>query len=271
MKNEIKKSHKIRNSLLIGLSIILVIAAIVLGVLWNRYLNKNSLFAKFETPQAQEVYILGTLHKEHFNKLINYSMADILSVVEKVKPDVVFIEARENVYEEYGVVDGPIDMAVVYSYCLANGIQTEMIDWWVVDNNYQDNSTNDKRDDKIFENIKNKLNKFDSNTTVLVVCGSGHFYEQSKRFTANDFVRNSIQSKTTYFADNNNVFMYPANLEEIWEKRAYFYAYTQPEVIGKDENLDDEIKSQFTEDNHDGFYNQQMEYCKLFENNWLYK
>lgn len=54
-------------------------------------------------------------------------------------------------------------------------------------------------------------------------------------------------------------------------KRAYFYAYTLPALVGEDENLNNDIKSQFTEGNHDAFYKQQLKYCELFSNNKLYK
>jgi hypothetical protein len=244
----------------------------VLGILWNRYLNKNSLFAKFETSQDQEVFLLGTFHQEHFNKLFRYSLKDIISVIENVEPDVVFIEAREDTFYEYdGVMDGPIDMAVAYSFCFDSKIPVEMIDWWIADNNFKSNFTNIKRDDKIFENINYKLSDLESNKTVLVICGAGHFQEQSKRFLAKGFEKDSIDKKATYFDYKEDIFIYPESLKEVWKKRADFYAYILPEVLRKDENLNEEIKLQFTEGNHDGFYNQMMEYNKLFENNELYK
>ena len=33
-----------------------------------------------------------------------------------IDSDVVFIETRENSFKEYGVVDGPVDMCIAYSY-----------------------------------------------------------------------------------------------------------------------------------------------------------
>ena len=118
MTGSIKKKLKIVKRMFIGLLIIIIASIMVLGLLWNRYLNKNSLLKKFATTQNQEVYLLGTLHENHFSKWINYSMEDLLNVVQKVKPDVVFIEAREQYFKDYGVVDGPIDMTVIYSYCI---------------------------------------------------------------------------------------------------------------------------------------------------------
>ena len=34
----------------------------------------------------------------------------MLNAIENIDPDVVFIEAREESCEQYGVVDGPVDM-----------------------------------------------------------------------------------------------------------------------------------------------------------------
>lgn len=248
----------------------LVVAFVALALLWNHYLNKNSLLGRFMTGQNQEVYLLGTFHTNHFNRWLNYSMEDMLSAVENVAPDVVFIEAREEYFQEYNVVDGPIDMNVVYSYCLDNDIPVEMIDWWVVDNNYQSNTTSAVRDDHIFNNINSKLQQLEEGTKVLVVCGAGHFYAQADRFCAEGFEKKSITGKKSYF-ETEKEFAYPSGAAEIWEKRACFYAYTYPEIIGSKEDLDENIKIQFTDGNHDAFYRQQMEYCNLFEENILYE
>ncbi|MEL7662106.1 hypothetical protein [Acetobacterium wieringae] len=254
----------------IGLLVILLLA-VVLGILWNRHLNKSALIAAYETPQNQIVYLLGTLHESHFNKFLGYSMEDITSVIANIEPDTVLIEAREEMYDEYGVVDGPIDMTVVYSYCLVNDIKVGMVDWWVVDNEFKENSTNVKRDDKIFENINRKVKTLPAKTTILVVCGSGHFYEQSERFIANGFAKKLIPNKSDIFVSKKDGFTYPDSLEDQWEKRAYFYAYTFPQIIENDPNLSDNIKSQFTDGNHDSFYHSQMAYNTLFRKNMLYK
>lgn len=267
--NRPKKSLK--SKILIVLSIVLISIVFVLGLLRNHYLNKNNLLAKLETPRGQEVYILGTWHELHFNKYLNYSMENILNVIEKVQPDIVFIEAREEYFVEYGVMDGPVDMAVVYGYCLDNNIPAEMIDWWVVDNDFKSNSTNDKRDDMIFANIDNKLKAVSADAKVLVVCGAAHYYEQSKRFMDNGFEKHTIKSKAVYFRNERNEFQYPIAVEDVWELRAYFYAYTYPEIINRNTALDDNIKSEFTDGNHDAFYNQQIKYCELFSNDELYE
>ncbi|MBU3191339.1 hypothetical protein K9O30_06845 [Clostridium bowmanii] len=269
MTSIIKKKSKIIKRIFIGLSIVLIVAIVVLGLLWNRYLNKNSLLKKFETTQNQEVYLLGTFHTSHFNKWVNYSMEDLLSAVQNVQPDVVFIEAREQYFKDYGVVDGPIDMTVVYSHCTDNDIAVEMIDWGVVDNSFKPNTTNDKRDDMIFANIDNKLNTIPENSKILVVCGSGHFYEQTKRFLNNGFEPLKIQNKATYFESQDVDFKYPVSVEAVWKKRTYFYAYTYPDIVGQDKTLDKNIKSKFK--HNDVFYQQQLEYCDLFSKNELYK
>ena len=66
-------------------------------------------------------------------------------------------------------------------------------------------------------------------------------------------------------------FKYPVSVEAVWEQRAYFYAYTYPKVVGQDKTLNDDIKAEFTEGNHDAFYNQQLKYCEYFSKNELYK
>lgn len=271
MADQIKKRSKIKNRILIAVVIVLIVAAVALGMLWNKYLNKNSLFEKYETPKGQEVYLLGTLHENHFSKWLNYSMEDILSVVENLQPDVVFIEAREEYFNCYGVMDGPIDMAIVDSYCIDNKIPVKMVDWWAVDNIYKSNTTSDKRDDMIFTNIVNRLKTTGDDSKVLIVCGSGHFYEQAKRFLNGGFEKQKIKNISAYFDNQDKVFKYPVSIENVWKQRAYFYAYTYPEIVRRDATLDDDVKAEFTQGNHDAFYNQQLKYCELFSNNMLYK
>ena len=271
MVDSIRKKNRTKSRIFTGFVLFLIVVALLSGFLWNKYLDKKSLIESFETSEGQEIVLLGTFHENHFNKWTNYSMADMLHVVENVQPDVVFIEAREASFIDYGVMDGPIDMAVIYSYCIDNDIPVEMVDWWVVDNQYPSNRTSKIRDDMIFTNIQNKLANLAVDKKVLVVCGAGHFYSQEAHFLNNGFLKRNMENKVAYFDTQDIEFEYPASVTTVWTQRAYFYAYTYPEIIEQDETLSDDIKAEFTEGNHDAFYNQQVEYCDLFEKNTLYK
>lgn len=264
-----KKFHK--RPVVITLLTCLTILIIGAGWFANRYLNKTSLVRRYVTPAGQEVYLIGTFHNNHFNRWLDYSMADLLNAVENVNPDIVFIEAREEFFKDYATVDGPIDMAVVYSYCLEHEIPVEMIDWWVVDNDSKANSTNRKRDDMIFANIEGKLAENTPQARVLVVTGAGHFYEQAKRFVANGFIRKKLDRGNVYFGNKDEEFLYPASLPAIWEKRCYFYAYIFPSLIAKDETLNDETKAKWVGGDKDAFYAQQLRYNELFSGNLLYE
>lgn len=271
MTDKKQKKPKLKKWVLIALALVFGLVLILGLLFWNRYINKTSLIGRFETPQQQELYLLGTLHKNHFNPWLDYTLEDIVSLVENLQPEVVLIEAREQVFEEYGVVDGPIDMALVYSYCINQGIPVEMIDWWLVDNDFRTNTTNKRRDDRIFANIDGKLKELPPETKVLVVCGSGHFYEQAKRFLAHGYEKQKLENPAAYFDGGDKPFRYPEGIEDIWEKRVYFYAYTHPVLVSRDESLNDEIKSQFTSGDRDAFYREQLEFCTLFSENTLYK
>lgn len=264
------KRKRIKKIIGIVLLLIVITAVLVLGILWNTYLNKHNLLKKFESPRGQEVYVLGTLHDYHFEKWANYSIANILGVIHQLQPDAVFIEARETYFDEYGVIDGPVDMAVAYSYCVDNDVPTELIDWWEVDNDYKTSSTDQQRDDMIFSNIEMKLNSFNKTSKILILCGTGHLYEQSERFLENGFKKLRL-SKTANLFEGSNPFSYPQSSAEIWEQRAYFYAYTYPAIIEKNEELSMEVKQQFTGGNHDAFYEEQLQYCDIFSRQQLYK
>lgn len=86
MTDRTRRKSKLIKWILIVPMLILGLAVLTLSLLWNRYANKTSLLGKFETPQQQELYLLGTLHKNHFNSRLDYSMEDILSLVENLQP-----------------------------------------------------------------------------------------------------------------------------------------------------------------------------------------
>lgn len=85
--------------------------------------------------------------------MINYSIADITSCIDNILPDVVFIESREEVFNEYGIIDGSIDIILTYSYCTEKAIPVKMIDHWELSNSTKPNTTIDERDDEIYNNI----------------------------------------------------------------------------------------------------------------------
>jgi hypothetical protein len=121
----------------------------------------------------------------------------------------------------------------------------------------------------IFLNIKNKLSNIENDKKVLIVCGEGHLYEQSNRFLDNGYITLKIKNSSELFK-STTVFNYPKDTSKIWEQRAYFYAYTYPNIIEQDTTIDDRIKNQFTCGDKDTFYNQQLKYCNYFLENKLY-
>lgn len=111
-----------------------------------------------------------------------------------------------------------------------------------------------------------------SETTILIVCGSEHFHEQSEWFIANGFVRKTLTNKSDISVSEKGRSTYPESLKDVLsEKRAFFYVYTLLQIIANGPNLSDEIKSQFTDENHNNYYNSQMVYCELFRGNRLYE
>ena len=254
---------------------IFIFIAAVFGILLISvaviYINLKSFTVKeLQSAAGQEVYIMGTFHKDHFEPLANYSMEEMLNAIENIDPDVVFIEAREESYEGYGVVDGPVDMCVAYCYCKEHDIPVEPVDYWVVDNeHYQQNTTTDDRDDHIHQNIMEKLDSYDGKK-VLVICGFGHLHPQVSRLVEDGFEKERISHISKLFKSNGKEFSYPSEICEVWEGRARFYAYTYPETIQADASINDEVKAQWPVDENHQFYDSQMKYCDLFNSNQLY-
>ncbi len=260
MKKRVKKAVKIVS----GILAIVVITAVIL------YVNlKNFTVKKVLMTDGQEIYLMGTFHTEHFRRYANYSMEEMINAISNIKPDVVFIEARENSFAEYGVVDGPIDMCVAYCYCMDNGIPVEMIDHWVIDNDFKANSTTNERDDHIHENIMEKRILYEKQK-VLVICGFGHLSAQTGRLLESGGHRETISHISSLFDKGASGFTYPGQICDVWERRVLFYGHTIPEIVQADDSLDEDVKALWAEDENNSFYNWQMEYCELFRNNKLY-
>ena len=166
-------------------------------------------------------------------------------------------------------MDGPIDMCVVYSYCSENNIPVEMIDYWEITNDFKTNTTTDERDDQIHRNIMEKLKAYE-NKKVLVICGFGHLNAQTERLIHDGGQKQYISHIGNLFKEGNKKFVYPDMICDVWEERTLFYAHTVPQLVQADDSLNEETKSNWVEDKNHAFYNRQMEYCKLFQNNALY-
>lgn len=247
-----------------------IVVALVILIVAALYVNlKAFTIKKVLMAEEQEVYIMGTFHTEHFERYANYSIEEMINAINSIEPDVVFIEARENSYTEYGVVDGPIDMCIAYSYCSDNNIPVEMIDHWEITNDSKTNTTTEERDDRIHNNIMEKLAEYESKR-ILVICGFGHLSAQTERLMEVGGQKQYISHKSGLFKGEKEKFVYPGELCDVWEERVLFYAHTVPQLVQKNEALNEETKAKWPEDVDGAFYNWQMKYCNLFEGNNLY-
>lgn len=258
-----KKKRK--NTIIILISVV----AIVILIIAILYANLKSFTVKKVLIEGQEVYIMGTFHTDHFEKYANYSIQEMINAIDNIDPDVVFIEARENYFKEYGVVDGPVDMCIAYSYCSENNIPVEMIDYWEITNDSKTNTTTDDRDNHIHDNIMEKMVSY-RNRRVLVICGFGHLNAQTKRLIDAGGQKQHISHIRDLFKGDNEEFVYPSMSCVVWEERVNFYAHVVPQLVQQNDNLSEDTKTKWPEDINNSFYNSQMKYCELFKENKLY-
>lgn len=252
---------------IILVSVILVLIVLIAVTL---YVNlKNFTVKKVLMTDGQEIYLMGTFHNEHFKQYANYSIEEMINAINNIEPDVVFIEARENSFVEYGVVDGPIDMCIAYCYCMDNNIPVEMIDYWIIDNDFKANTTTNERDDCIHENIMEKLNLYE-NQRILVICGFGHLDAQTNRLIESGGQSEYFSHMSSLFDKETLDFTYPSQICDVWEQRVLFYGHTVPKLVQADDTLNEDTKASWVEDENNTFYNSQMKYCELFQNNKLY-
>ena len=215
--------------------IILAAAALSAALLVSALAVTRSSFKmlcveKYENDRGQELYLLGTIHGSHFSKIYDYSMEDIAAFIKNTDPDYVLIEAREETFEKYGVIDGPVDMIFAYSCCVQNGIPVGMIDWWVIENGARPNTTNDNRDDMMHDNIMRKLEGYEDGCRVLIIVGRGHLSPQAKRLESSGCSRVKTENKKALFS-GDGAFSYPPLMEETIENKIRYYDSVERENI----------------------------------------
>jgi len=208
----------VKKKVLLSILSVFVIVLIAGVIYYFKYLYKYNQIARFTNDRNQDVYILGTYHNMHMKKIFNYSMEDITSCIKNVNPDVILIESREKTYDDYNVVDGPIDMILAYSYGVQEKIDIEMIDYWEIDDDNEPGTTNKNRDDIINNNIIKKLDSIGEGKRVLIICGDTHFHEQIKRFKGNGFNKVKIENKKKLFSVDYD-FKYPVLMEKVIEDK----------------------------------------------------
>ena len=213
------KRKKTIFSILIAVALTVVILLVVCTQMRQSYVTKENNLSLFRSQElTPEIYILGTIHSAHFDKSSNYSLADIQSVIDTVQPDILLVEARQETFDNLGVIDGPFEMMFAWSYAETEGIPVRGIDWWHITEDTQSNTTTAERDDHIYENIIAESAGYDK---ILVLCGATHRIEQSKRLSENGYEEKKLSGKPDFFnAVSPEGFTYPAPLQAHLENKA---------------------------------------------------
>lgn len=258
---------RMKKKILILVSALLILCIGFVAFWYFTYLDKYNQVVEFRNEKEQDIYMLGTYHSQHFNKYMNYSMADIVNSIRNVDPDVVLIESREDTFNEYGVVDGPIDMILAYSYCVQERIDVGMIDYWKIDNSTGPNTTDKNRDDIIHSNILDKLDSIEDGKRVMIICGDTHLHEQTKRFKAEGYEWISIQDRRGLFEPQGE-FKYPAMMSAVIEDKINYLSTTEIDEIN-DNVTDDAVREEWL-DADSNLSNTLKTQKELVENNELY-
>jgi len=209
-------------------------------------MEKEKLVTCYETLKEQTVYTIGTIHGSHFDSSCKYSMQDLESIITHLKPDCVMIECREETFDQYGVLDGPIDMIYVYSYCKEQGIDVKMIDYWKIDNEFMSQHTDDFRDNQIFYNINHKLEEIKAHQKVLIFYGDAHYYYQKPRIEKAGWKKVEVGDVATLFEHSAEAFTYPKGMAQVIQDKIDFFNEEMPKIVEK--NVTDEKVKQSIEE-----------------------
>jgi hypothetical protein len=181
-------------------------------------MEKEPNLLLFQSPDEQtDLFVLGTVHGAHFEESTDYSIADVQSVIETVKPDLLLVEVRQETVDKDDILDGPVEMLFAWSYAQSTGIPVRGIDWWQITEESRSNWTNAERDDQIYDNIMKESTGYNN---ILVLCGADHRIEQSKRLKDNGYKEVEMQDKASYFGNvSPESFTYPPLLRTILEEK----------------------------------------------------
>ena len=170
---------------------------------------------------TQKVYILGTIHEYHFESILNYSYLNVQNVIENVRPDLLLLEVDQEIYKEYGVIKSPVEMIPLWCYASEQGISVKGVDWFKVTEKSRSWTTNEERDDHIFDNTMASIG---DEPVVLIILGATHRIEQAKRFEKAGYKQQDIPGKTALFInDNISRFEYPVNTVVELEKQMEYW------------------------------------------------
>ncbi len=216
-------------------------------------ISKEKCVASFTTPENQIVVTVGTIHRNHYDKRVGYSITDIYSLLRYVHPEYVFIECRPETFEQYGALDGPSEMLYIYSFCKEKNIPVRCIDWWQEDNNAKANTTTTERDDRIFGNICENLAAVPADKKVMIFYGTKHFYDQQPRMKASGWQPVVFGNPEGYFYYADKEFQYPAGFAAELEKKIQYNLSVELQII--DETITDQKV-------HDAFYQNVLDLCE---------
>jgi len=78
----------------------------------------------------QMIYLLGTLYHLHEHKDSVYPLSDIQSAIEIINPDVLLVEDRQDLWDDYEITYTAQELCWAWHYALEKGIAVRDIDSW---------------------------------------------------------------------------------------------------------------------------------------------
>lgn len=224
MNSKFNTIKKIALRMVISLGVLAVAAVIFL---YGKYISKYNNLVLYTNPSgSQQIYILGTIHEYHFNRLLGFSYLDVQNAVANIQPDLLLLEVDQQVFEEHGVVKSPVEMLPLWCYAQDNRIAVKGVDWFEVNDGSRSWTTDKVRDDHIFANT---LAAIKDEPVVLVVLGATHRMEQSKRFEAQGYKPVKIPDKSALYRGNDgDDFAYPEGTIPELEKQISYWQTVAP-------------------------------------------
>ena len=180
------------------------------------YASRSHL-RRFERADGAAVDLLGTIHNAHLDTPA-FSLRHVAAAVEHTHPAILLTEIRPAEIERGNECDGPIEMGLALLRARELGIPAAGIDSWDRAALTGGASSDDAREDAMFERVHAKLR---AGETALVLCGFSHVAELARRLETAGFreIEVAAADKGHWLDPPAGAPPYPAGLAACLERR----------------------------------------------------
>lgn len=157
---------------------------------------KQTNFIRLRKTSGETVYLLGTVHEQHFQKASRFPYQNLKSALDSISPDVVIVEIRPQSLIQGQWGEGPPEMPYLAALASKSNIPVKGMDYWRAD--YKSARDMEDRENQMAKLIMESASGFHK---ALVFTGFSHIDGLKRRLMNQGYsLDSSFSSKEKSFA-----------------------------------------------------------------------